>query len=65
MRKVYKGVNLRDVKTRKDLSDNLEDVFKCFARRVCDKSSRTLTVIPLSTHRKECKSENDYSKYEV
>lgn len=134
MRKVYKGVNLRDVKTRKDLNDNLEDVFKCFARRVCDnydleqglkltywlnywchnyipiekdfnyeeellqyrrgdvisvnlgfnigseqgglhyaivldnacdKSSRTLTVIPLSTHRKECKSENDYSKYEV
>lgn len=134
MRKVYRGVTLREVKTRKDLNDNLDDVFKKFVKQVCNnydldlgskltywlnywchnyipieksfnyeeellqykrgdvisinlgfnvgseqgglhyavvlnnitnKSNRILTVVPLSTHGKDIKSDEDYSDYEV
>lgn len=36
MRRQYKGVNLKKVNNKKDLSDNLENVFKKFNERVCN-----------------------------
>ena len=134
MRKEYRGVNLKEVNNKKDLSDNLENIFKKFVQRICDnydldsgtklafwlnywchnyipierkfdyesqllrykrgdiislnlgfnvgseqgglhyaivlnnindKSNKVLTIIPLSTHEKENKDEEDYLKYEV
>ena len=134
MRREYRGVNLKPTNNKKDLSENLENIFKKFKQRVCDnydlssgsklafwlnywchnyipieqtfdyenellryrrgdvislnlgfnvgseqgglhyaivlnnindKSNKILTIIPLSTHEKENKDEDDYLKYEV
>lgn len=134
MRKEYRGVILKQTNNKKDLSDNLENIFKKFTQRICDnydlgsgtklafwlnywchnyipierkfnyesellrykrgdiislnlgfnigseqgglhyaivlnnindKSNPILTIIPLSTHEKENKSDDEYLKYEV